>query len=203
MDGLVTINGVDAKLGERVTPNADIVKVNGKRVQVKNLPKITLLVNKPKGFVCSNEDGHADRLIFELLESKYRSVRLFCAGRLDLDSEGMVILTNDGSLAHRLTHPSHMVRKRYKVELDIPFDTSDLSALLSGAVIEEEVILAAGSTVPPGKTLESGFLYKGSPAKQVRPLSDKEKTFFSYTANNYVALKDKHIADLKKQGLIA
>jgi len=75
--------------------------------------------------------------------------------------------------------------------------------VMDGAVIEEEVILAAGSTVPPGKILESGFLYKGSPAKQVRPLSDKEKTFFSYTANNYVALKDKHIADLKKQGLIA
>tara|TARA_R110001592_G_scaffold86031_4_gene254062 strand:- start:8709 stop:9266 length:558 start_codon:yes stop_codon:yes gene_type:complete len=75
--------------------------------------------------------------------------------------------------------------------------------VMDGAVIEENVILAAGSIVPPGKTLESGFLYKGSPAKQVRPLSDKEKTFFSYTANNYVALKDKHIADLKKQGLIA
>ncbi len=75
--------------------------------------------------------------------------------------------------------------------------------VMDGAIIEEEVILAAGSTVPPGKVLESGFLYKGSPAKQVRPLSDKEKSFFSYTANNYVSLKDKHIADLKKQGLIA
>ncbi|MDG0963564.1 MAG: pseudouridine synthase [Opitutales bacterium] len=155
MDGLVTINGIDAKLGERVTPNADIVKVNGKRVQVKNLPKITLLVNKPKGFVCSNEDGHADRLIFELLESKYRSIRLFCAGRLDLDSEGMVILTNDGSLAHRLTHPSHMVRKRYKVELDIPFDTSDLSALLSGAVIEEEFLKIDEVKPSKGKSLRS------------------------------------------------
>ena len=57
-----------------------------------------------------------------------------------VDSEGMVIFTNDGQLAHRLTHPSQMVRKRYKVELDIPFDTSDLSALLSGEVIEEEFL---------------------------------------------------------------
>jgi len=75
--------------------------------------------------------------------------------------------------------------------------------VMDGAVIEEDVILAAGSIVPPGKVLESGFLYKGSPAKQIRPISDKEKTFFSYTANNYVSLKDKHIADLKQQGLIA
>lgn len=74
--------------------------------------------------------------------------------------------------------------------------------VMDGAVIEEEVILAAGSTVPPGKVLASGFLYKGSPAKQVRALSDKEKSFFTYTANNYVSLKDIHIADLKKQGLI-
>lgn len=75
--------------------------------------------------------------------------------------------------------------------------------VMDGAVIEEEVILAAGSIVPPGKILESGFLYKGSPAKQTRALSDKEKSFFSYTASNYVSLKDKHIADLQKQGLIA
>lgn len=77
------------------------------------------------------------------------------------------------------------------------------SIVMDGAIIEENVILAAGSIVPPGKILESGYLYKGSPAKQVRPLSDKEASFFSYTANNYVALKDKHIADLQKQGLIA
>ena len=80
----------------------------------KKMPKITLMVNKPKGYMCSNEDENADRLIFDLLESKYRSVRLFCAGRLDVDSEGMVILTNDGTLAHRLTHPSKMVEKDIK-----------------------------------------------------------------------------------------
>jgi len=73
--------------------------------------------------------------------------------------------------------------------------------VMDGAVIEEEVILAAGSIVPPGKVLESGFLYRGSPAKQARPLSEKERSFFSYTANNYVKLKDQHIADHKRQQL--
>mgnify|MGYP000196773247 CR=1 FL=1 len=75
--------------------------------------------------------------------------------------------------------------------------------VMDGAIIEEDVILAAGSIVPPGKVLESGFLYRGSPAKQTRPLSDKEKSFFSYTANNYVNLKNKHLEDLKQQGLLA
>ncbi len=75
--------------------------------------------------------------------------------------------------------------------------------VMDGAVIEEHVILAAGSVVPPGKVLESGFLYRGSPAKQSRPLTEKEISFFSYTAANYVRLKDKHIADLRQQGIIS
>lgn len=73
--------------------------------------------------------------------------------------------------------------------------------VMDGVTIEEDVILAAGSIVPPGKVLKSGFLYRGSPAKQARPLSDKERSFFSYTAGNYVKLKDQHISDHIQQGL--
>lgn len=67
--------------------------------------------------------------------------------------------------------------------------------VMDGAHIESEIILGAGSLVPPGNRLESGFVYAGSPAKRIRPLSDKEKTFFGYTAANYVRLKDQHIAE--------
>lgn len=69
------------------------------------------------------------------------------------------------------------------------------SIVMDGAVIEDEVILGAGSLVPPGKVLESGFLYVGSPVKKARPLTDKERAFFAYTAGNYVKLKDQHIAE--------
>jgi len=69
------------------------------------------------------------------------------------------------------------------------------SILMDGAVVEDDVIIGAGSLVPPGKTLESGFLYVGSPVKQARPLTDKERSFFSYTAGNYVKLKDQHRAE--------
>jgi len=69
------------------------------------------------------------------------------------------------------------------------------STVMDGAVVEDEVIIGAGSLVPPGKVLESGFLYVGSPVKQARPLNDKERNFFSYTAGNYVKLKDQHIAE--------
>nr|WP_272492547.1 gamma carbonic anhydrase family protein [Pseudomonas sp. TMW22091] len=69
------------------------------------------------------------------------------------------------------------------------------SIVMDGAVIEDDVIVGAGSLVPPGKRLVSGFLYVGSPAKQVRALSDKEKAFFTYSAGNYVKLKDQHLAE--------
>ncbi|MDD1015592.1 gamma carbonic anhydrase family protein [Pseudomonas rubra] len=68
------------------------------------------------------------------------------------------------------------------------------STLMDGAVVEDEVIIGAGSLVPPGKRLESGFLYVGSPVKQARALTEKERAFFSYSAGNYVKLKDQHLA---------
>lgn len=69
--------------------------------------------------------------------------------------------------------------------------------VMDGAVVEDEVIVAAGSIVSPGKTLESGFVYRGSPAKAVREISDKERNFFTYSANNYVNLSAKHLSEQK------
>jgi len=74
--------------------------------------------------------------------------------------------------------------------------------VMDGAIIEDEVIIAAGSIVAPGKRLESGYVYRGSPAKQARPISDKERAFFTYSAQNYVKLKNQHIEDLHSQGLL-
>lgn len=68
--------------------------------------------------------------------------------------------------------------------------------VMDGAVIEDEVILGAGSLVPPGKVLKGGHLYVGSPARAARALTEKERAFFSYTAANYVKLKDQHVAEL-------
>lgn len=66
--------------------------------------------------------------------------------------------------------------------------------IMDGAVVEDEVIVGAGTLVPPGKVLESGYLYVGSPVKQARPLTDKERTFFRYTAGNYVKLKNEYLS---------
>ncbi|WP_111642167.1 gamma carbonic anhydrase family protein [Marinimicrobium alkaliphilum] len=71
------------------------------------------------------------------------------------------------------------------------------STLLDGVVVEDEVVIGAGTLVPPGKRLESGYLYVGSPCKQARPLKDSERAFFRYSANNYVTLKNRYLQELK------
>lgn len=67
--------------------------------------------------------------------------------------------------------------------------------VMDGAIVEDEVIIGAGATVTPGKRLESGHVYMGNPAKKIRPITDKERAFFTYSAANYVRLKDKHLAE--------
>jgi carbonic anhydrase/acetyltransferase-like protein (isoleucine patch superfamily) len=69
------------------------------------------------------------------------------------------------------------------------------SIIMDGAVVQDEVVIGAGSLVPPGKVLESGYLYVGSPVKQARSLTDKERSYFSYSAANYVRLKDQHLLE--------
>ena len=69
------------------------------------------------------------------------------------------------------------------------------SIIMDGAVVQDEVVIGAGSLVPPGKVLESGYLYVGSPVKQARALTDKERSYFSYSAANYVRLKDQHLLE--------
>jgi carbonic anhydrase/acetyltransferase-like protein (isoleucine patch superfamily) len=71
------------------------------------------------------------------------------------------------------------------------------ATIMDGAVVEDDVVIAAGALVTPGKHLRSGYLYAGSPAREVRALSEKEMAYFCYSANNYVKLKDQHIADLE------
>jgi len=131
-NGQVSVNGESAKLGMRINPERDVVKVGNKRIQAKFTKPVTFVLNKPKGFTCSNDDPYAERLVFELLEAKHRNLRLFCAGRLDVDSEGLVILTNDGKLAHRLTHPSQQVRKKYQVEINQPLEADAFQSMLDG-----------------------------------------------------------------------
>ena len=136
-EGEVWVNGRRAELGQKIDPAADKVTVRGKPVHAAQ-PRITLAVHKPRGLVCSNDDPHNPATIFDLLPRELARHRFFCAGRLDKDSEGLVILTTDGDLAHKLMHPSSIVVKRYHVVLKQPYPAARLCQLLKGVSIEGE-----------------------------------------------------------------
>ena len=136
--GEVRVNGAAANLGQKITPGVDRVTVEGKPVRTSTQPRITVAVHKPRGLVCSNDDPHHAATVFALLPREFAKFRFFCAGRLDLDSEGLVILTTDGDLAHRLMHPSNVVVKRYHVVLKQPFPAARLPQLVRGLLIEGE-----------------------------------------------------------------
>jgi 23S rRNA pseudouridine2605 synthase len=136
--GEVYVNGQPAELGQKIEPGADKVTVRGKPVRTQAQPKLALAMHKPRGVVCSNSDPHAEQTIFDLLPREWAKLRLFCAGRLDKDSEGLVILTSDGDLANRLMHPSNLVVKRYYVSLEEPFPAKRIRSLLHGIHHEGE-----------------------------------------------------------------
>ena len=139
-DGRVTVNGQRAELGQRVNANADVVRINGRRVKARTGGKVVLVMNKPRGYACTNEDPHADLIVIDLLPKRYAGHRLFCAGRLDKDSEGLLVLTDDGSLAHRLTHPSSEVKKIYSLKLSRPLESEHVPLLQKGKEVDGEFL---------------------------------------------------------------
>ena len=136
-DGQVLINGKVAATGQPVDPAVDVVRCQGR--EIKPLARtVVLMMNKPKGFLCTNDDSHGGHTVFEMVPPEYAPLRLFCVGRLDKDSEGLLLLTNDGALANKVMHPSGGVVKRYEVHLNRDYDPKLTPRLLKGAVEEGE-----------------------------------------------------------------
>ncbi len=134
----VWVNGRAATIGQKIDPETDKVVVEGQQVRTAVQPKVTVAVHKPRGLICSNDDPHNPETVFTLLPRQLAKYRFFCAGRLDKDSEGLVILTTDGDLAQRLTHPSNLVTKRYLVVLETGFPRTRIPRLLAGITVENE-----------------------------------------------------------------
>lgn len=126
--GQVRINGrVVTDLATQVGPD-DAVKVGSRLLHAEQ--KITVLLNKPTGFVCTARDERDRKTIFSLLPPNWP--RLHHVGRLDKDSEGLLLVTNDGDLTLALTHPRYKMEKEYEVLIDKPFDSKDREKLLRG-----------------------------------------------------------------------
>jgi 23S rRNA pseudouridine2605 synthase len=130
--GRVTING-EVCMNFSAQPGVrDHVKVDGKLVHIA--PPVSIMIHKPAGFVSTRKDPHARDTVFDLLPAKFS--RLFNIGRLDAQTEGLLLLTNDGELAQRLTHPRYKIEKEYEVTLDRAWDPSLRPKLLKGIFLD-------------------------------------------------------------------
>lgn len=109
--GRVTVNGATAALGDKADPAEDIIMVDGKQLPSAGVKKYIML-NKPKGYVCTLSDEKGRKNVTELVNIP--GVRLYPVGRLDMYSEGLLVMTNDGDFAHRLMHPSNDIQKTYR-----------------------------------------------------------------------------------------
>lgn len=133
-DGRVTVNGEVADGSQPVDPDEDEVRVDGRPLPPPP-PLLALAMYKPRGVITSRDDPEGRRSVFDLLEGIAHRVE--AVGRLDFDTEGILLLTNDGDLAHALTHPTRKVPKRYLAKVYRTPDERDLAALEKGVMLED------------------------------------------------------------------
>lgn len=137
--GVVTVNGeVVTELGTKVNIHDDDIRFNGERL--KGEEKVYLIMNKPKGYVTTASDPHAEKSVIDLL--KGCSSRVYPVGRLDKNTTGVLLLTNDGEIAERLTHPSYDKKKIYQVSLDRELSEEDYHKILEGISLTDGDIKA-------------------------------------------------------------
>jgi 23S rRNA pseudouridine2605 synthase len=132
--GHVTINGKVCTNFSAQPSARDHVKVDGKLVHAAQA--LTIMLNKPAGFVSTRKDLHARDTVFDLIPEKFS--HLFTIGRLDAQTQGLLLLTNDGELAQRLTHPRFKVEKEYEVALDRPWNPALAPKLLRGIFLDDQ-----------------------------------------------------------------
>ena len=137
--GRVSVNGVPASVGQLVDPAGDAISVDGRAISGASQKRIYLVLVKPAGVTSTVSDRHALRTVLDLVPVALRTdaARLYPVGRLDRDSEGLLLLTNDGAWAQRLLHPRHGVEREYAVGLDRELDAEQRHQLSRGIAFEE------------------------------------------------------------------
>lgn len=132
--GLVTVNGETiTEMGYKVKPTDD-VRYEGRKLKAE--PLVYILLNKPKGFITTSDDPEERKTVMDLVANACKE-RIYPVGRLDRNTTGLLLFTNDGDLADKLTHPSYNAKKIYKVELDRPLTKNDFQKILDGVYLEE------------------------------------------------------------------
>jgi len=178
--GEVTVNGIQATLGDKIDPLQDRVEYRGKPLVLQaDKPHVYLMLNKPRGYVTTLKDEKGRKNVTSLLRGIH--TRVYPIGRLDMDSEGLLLLTDDGNLTNRLTHPRHEIPKIYHVSVS-PFPTpAQLQALASPMEIDGYRLRPIGVSVLGPNQLEL-TLFEGR-NRQIRKMCvPRQHTFFGSAA---------------------
>lgn len=173
-EGRVRLNGRPVKLGDQMDIQKDILSVDGERIHMqKHREMIYLAVNKPRGYVTTLDDPHAEKTVASLVADV--GTRVYPVGRLDKDSEGLLLMTNDGELTHLLTHPSSKVGKMYRITVRPAPSEEQLIALSSGVVLDDGYRTAPTTlrvvVSEPNRGVMELVLYEGK-NRQIRRMCD-------------------------------
>ncbi len=171
--GSFSVNGHPAELGCKVDPKEDIVTYKGKRIERHSKKYTYIMINKPRGYLSSTSDDRGRKCVTDLLVGV--TARVYPVGRLDLISEGILLLTDDGKLKNRLTHPKHTVPKVYRVKVGGDVSESQLDILTSALVIDGYEITPVEVTITGSDengTVLKMTLYEGR-NRQIRKMCEQ------------------------------
>ena len=174
--GGVKVNGLCAEIGQKIDPERDTVEYLGRIVKSDFKRYVYIMLNKPRGYVTTLSDERGRPTVAELCESV--GERIYPVGRLDMDSDGLLLMTNDGELANKLTHPRHSIPKIYNVEVRGRIDTDTIKRLSAPMTIDGYKIQPVKVTVAEMKksprndtTILQMELYEGR-NRQIRKMCD-------------------------------
>ncbi|MBE6532964.1 MAG: rRNA pseudouridine synthase [Ruminococcaceae bacterium] len=171
--GNMSVNGHVATLGTKIDPKNDVVTYKGKRIRYERREHTYIMLNKPRGYLSTTTDDRGRKCVTDLLEGI--SARVYPVGRLDMISEGMILLTDDGELKNRLTHPSHEIGKVYRVKVGGSVSEEQMDILTSPLVIDGYKIKPVEVTVSSedeGGTVLKMTLFEGR-NRQIRKMCEE------------------------------
>lgn len=172
--GKVKVNGEIAETGQKIDPETDTVEYKGKIINTYEKPHYTyVMLNKPRGYLSSVKDDRGRKCVTELVEDV--GVRLYPVGRLDMDSEGLLLMTNDGELTNKLTHPRHEIPKIYHVKIKGKVTEEQVKALSKPMNIDGYTILPVETkliSIKPEYCVLEMILYEGR-NRQIRKMCEQ------------------------------
>lgn len=149
----ISVNGIFVKDGKiHIDEKKDVIKYENEVISYK--PFVYIMMNKPAGVISATEDSH-HKTVIDLLNNKYRTYDVFPVGRLDIDTEGLILLTNDGILSHNLLSPKKHVDKKYYVKIAKPLSENDVKTLENGIKLEENFVTKKANVEIISEDLES------------------------------------------------